>query len=834
MIKVLSMKNFNKAFLLGWLLWLTPFTAFAANPSNVVNFPSVAAITALGSAASFYPKVTTTGYNVGSTIGAGAYSYAPACPGIIDGGAYIAVTSVPAACYVRSMDGQGTSPEMFGAWGSPKTNAACTISASSTSLSCSGYSFDTPDRGLTIACRYAGAPHTGALSDVLIATISTTSLGGATLSVAASSALSGTGLCAWGHDDTAAMNAALAATAWPNTLTLMSSGYLMTGKFKIGNALSTWAHNVAATNTASVIIAQAGHSSDCAEINPATNAGVALGLLYLSVKVSNISFFCMNSGNNGLITLRGEPITLTNVSVYDAWRNCEAFVPTGTSPNIQQYAFTHAGLYRCGLHTVYQFSDDPGISGGNVNEIAHTDTFTSGYGYNGMFLVGQAVTTAANNGSGIVRLTVPSTATYTSGHPVSGINIGGTTEANGVTPGTVVNGATIDLSYAITNVVAGTGGACLLTLSSATPVGLVTGNTYTVAGIGGATGCTGAGPYTITVVPPDPMVAPAQSTKILLTGTTFGGAYTSGGAIGITFTNAYTSGGMVAPSEQLGAVIYTLAAGSGNNNTMLRQHWYGPTEFNADVTGAASAGSLINPNAIMMADGRLPHPERAADASALAAPYQTWNFFSPTIETSGGGGSFVGAVLAAETPALAPVSINGNAISRSGQWTYNTMNVSFGPSCVSTNNGCANHFQYASIFGNTSLEQSGTNIQYGGTISSTTTVTAGTGLAYLNSLKSTQALFTVPATVATDLTAFIGNTHGMVEVSGEDGSSNDFDDYVAWEFFGVSTNSTAVKNTVKGSPGARTYAIDGATGYLQVTIAGAGSYTVRVSPFGGH
>jgi hypothetical protein len=55
------------------------------------------------------------------------------------------------------------------------------------------------------------------------------------------------------------------------------------------------------------------------------------------------------------------------------------------------------------------------------------------------------VTGAANNGSGLIRLTVSSTSTFTTGQEASVASVGGTTEANGTWLVTVISGTTMDL-----------------------------------------------------------------------------------------------------------------------------------------------------------------------------------------------------------------------------------------------------------------------------------------------------------------------------------------------------------------------------------------------------
>lgn len=77
--------------------------------------------------------------------------------------------------------------------------------------------------------------------------------------------------------------------------------------------------------------------------------------------------------------------------------------------------------------------------------------------------------------------------------------------------------------YNVSGAVTGTtnAGQCKLTISAITGGGLQVGDTITVAGVAGATGCNG----TTTVSAVD------SSATIELAGTTFGGAYTSGGTV---------------------------------------------------------------------------------------------------------------------------------------------------------------------------------------------------------------------------------------------------------------------------------------------------------------
>lgn len=72
-----------------------------------------------------------------------------------------------------------------------------------------------------------------------------------------------------------------------------------------------------------------------------------------------------------------------------------------------------------------------------------------------------AVTGAANNGAGLIRLAITSSATYTTGNEVTVANVQGTTEANGSWIATVIDGTHIDLQGSTFTNVYTTGGTVI-------------------------------------------------------------------------------------------------------------------------------------------------------------------------------------------------------------------------------------------------------------------------------------------------------------------------------------------------------------------------------------
>lgn len=103
----------------------------------------------------------------------------------------------------------------------------------------------------------------------------------------------------------------------------------------------------------------------------------------------------------------------------------------------------------------------------------------------------------------------------------------------------------------VSGAVSGTAGVCRLTITPITGSGLLAGDTVIVAGVAGATGCNVTAAISTVV----------DSTHIELTGTTFGGAYTSGGTVagghwgtGNTSNWASATGGTVGTCAATGGV----------------------------------------------------------------------------------------------------------------------------------------------------------------------------------------------------------------------------------------------------------------------------------------
>jgi len=213
--------------LLAIILAIIPSAVFAAaNPANVLAVPSMAVL-------SSYPAIVMqqygtfqlNGYYAGSTAGGGTFTWLTAAQasGLTpDGGVVIAPSDHPAdcsqGCLLRQTTNQPFSPTWFGAYGDGKKVTDASISASSSSLCSSSYTFSSKDVGKIV--NVAGAGTTGA---VLVANISSVSSGCAALSTPASTAVTGA-VAQFAHDDGAAIIATIASASRLKTSIDIDSG----------------------------------------------------------------------------------------------------------------------------------------------------------------------------------------------------------------------------------------------------------------------------------------------------------------------------------------------------------------------------------------------------------------------------------------------------------------------------------------------------------------------------------------------------------------------------------------------------------------------------------
>ena len=190
------------------------------------------------------------------------------------------------------------------------------------------------------------------------------------------------------------------------------------------------------------------------------------------------------------------------------------------------------------------------------------------------------VTGVANNGSGLIRLGVTSSAYFTTGDSITVASVGGIAEADGTWTATVVDSTHIDLQssafYNTTVTGAANNGSGHIRLAVVSTTGVTTGDSVTVAGVVGTTEANGN--WTVTVI---------DLTHIDLQTSTFTNAYVSGGTV-----NAHwTSGGTV--------VGHYVSGGTVNLNGSPVRITVGSTTGistgnNIEIGGTTSAVSLVN------------------------------------------------------------------------------------------------------------------------------------------------------------------------------------------------------------------------------------------------
>lgn len=178
------------------------------------------------------------------------------------------------------------------------------------------------------------------------------------------------------------------------------------------------------------------------------------------------------------------------------------------------------------------------VQGGKVT-VLHADT-KAGTDFVGV-ASSQSISGAANNGSGLIRLTVPATDHFDTNQRVAVSGVAGTTEANGTWAVTVIDDTHVDLQGSAfvnaytsggtmtTNATLITGaannGSGLIRVTVNSTTNFATGNRVTVSGVTGTTEANGT--WTVTVI---------SGTTMDLQGSAFVNAYVSGG-LAVALTN---------------------------------------------------------------------------------------------------------------------------------------------------------------------------------------------------------------------------------------------------------------------------------------------------------
>lgn len=222
----------------------------------------------------------------------------------------------------------------------------------------------------------------------------------------------------------------------------------------------------------------------------------------------------------------------------------------------------------------------------------------------------------------------------------------------------------------VSGAVSGTAGVCRLTVSAITGSGQLAGDTVNVSGVTGATGCNVS--TTISTV--------VDSTHIELAGTTFGGAYVSGGLVGgghwntgnTTNWSASTGGAGGASAPVTGDVVTFDGSSGGGTETV-------DTAINGlslvSLVGSAFTGTLDfsvnNPSMTFTSSGT------AINFSGTGAG-RIFKLGSGTFTLSGGGTFDFGTTTSAGTQSLASAIIVLNSTAIAGQQAFNGGGFTYG------------------------------------------------------------------------------------------------------------------------------------------------------------
>jgi hypothetical protein len=360
------------------LIVLSLFTSPSAVAAQITYTAtaSIAALQAYGSSSSTVAHAHVVAYYSNSMTGGGDFNWVATCPGAPNNGTWVAATGVASGCWVREASG-GLTPEMFGAKGTIPALTNCTITSGAAVVTCSGHTFTSGNVGDLASFYLAGATHAGGRNWTLNTTIVSVSGSTATLAANASNTVSSAGVFAFGPDDTAAMNAALAANGPTTAFVLSAPAYMITSTFNIGNNSPTWTHNIATVGNPTIICAITNHTADCVDRQSYNNGSVYL----TSFITGGITFDNMDNGLEGFNDKGGYNIYQENVSIIRSYRDCWART-VSDSGFIQQYTAVNTSLIACGLHGILNWTSDNQPYNGYIDEIMHIGLDIEGWGFN--------------------------------------------------------------------------------------------------------------------------------------------------------------------------------------------------------------------------------------------------------------------------------------------------------------------------------------------------------------------------------------------------------------------------------------------------------------------
>lgn len=167
---------------------------------------------------------------------------------------------------------------------------------------------------------------------------------------------------------------------------------------------------------------------------------------------------------------------------------------------------------------------------------------------------------------------------------------------------------------------------------------------------------------------------------------------------------SYNGTGLGVSGNQLGAFVYSINTGSGNDNNIQGHSFDGALEFDNGRSVAIGFGSDVNPNAFFWGDGTLSHVLWGSNAGAIPTAYSRWIFNYPQVE--GEGSQLTGAYFAGESTSITPAGMEF-WLKGSGFYLNNVTNISLGSDCSGSGNGCGNHFFGVGLNGNVAQDSVG-------------------------------------------------------------------------------------------------------------------------------
>jgi hypothetical protein len=259
-------------------------------------------------------------------------------------------------------------PEMFGAYGDGQQRADCAVAGSPAVVTCTGYSFVAADQGKVAAFLAAGAAVTGGQTASLRGSIASVNAGAATLSVNTGTAVASGGTFAWGHDDTSAIAAAIAAgstltaqqAAPAQTVKLCGAGYVITGTLAVGGAAGIPALE-GCQRTPVYCLPPAGATiladADCVTLAGAGTSGDGGGEEDMKpTRLEKLVIDGMNLGRTCVVQQGATDPVIRDVVIQNCAMDGLALKITTNFTDVKQALIENVSIGNVGLHCLYLYA----------------------------------------------------------------------------------------------------------------------------------------------------------------------------------------------------------------------------------------------------------------------------------------------------------------------------------------------------------------------------------------------------------------------------------------------------------------------------------------------